>query len=81
MGLRDVAGEGDHEGEGVFCGRDGIPSWGIHDDDAGGRGGGHIDVVDADAGAADGFELSGFGEDLGGDLGLGADDDAVVFVC
>ena len=52
VGLRDVAGEGDHEGEGVFCGRDGIPSWGIHDDDAGGRGGGVV------RGGRAGWELS-----------------------
>jgi hypothetical protein len=37
-----------------------------------------IDVVHADACAADGFEVFRFGEEFGGDFGLGANDEAVV---
>ena len=41
-------------------------------------GGGEVDVVDADAGAADHLQAVGGGEDVGGDLGRRADGEAVV---
>ena len=43
-----------------------------------GGGGRDVDVVDADAGAADHLQLLGRGEQLGGDLGGRADGEAVV---
>ena len=49
----------------------------VHDDDALAGGGGHVDVVHADAGAGDGPELAGVFEQVGGDRGAAADDDAV----
>ena len=55
-----------------------LPKGGVHDDDAARRGGGHVDVVDADAGAADHLEVLGVGEQLLGDLGGRADGEAVV---
>ena len=46
--------------------------------DAGGGGGGNVDIVDADAGAAHHLELLGGLDHFGGDLGGGADGDAVI---
>ena len=44
------------EGEGVLRGRDGVAARRIHDDHAASRRGLDIDVIDADAGAADDAE-------------------------
>ena len=77
VGGRDVAGEGEQQGDGVLGGRDGVAARGVHDDDALARGGGDVDVVDADAGADDAAELAGVVEQLGGDAGAGADDGPV----
>ena len=52
----------------------------VHHDHAGRRGGGNIDIVDADAGATDDFEVLGRLDDVGGDLGRRADRDAVILV-
>ena len=51
---------------------------GVHDDHAAGGGGFEIDVVDADAGAADNLEVGGGVEEFLGYLGVGADGEAVV---
>ena len=78
VGLGDLAGERHHQRDGVLGGGDGIAEGRVHDDDALGGGGPDVDVVDADAGAADHLQLGGGGDDLLGGLGGGADGEAVV---
>lgn len=78
MRLADVAGEGEHEGESVFRGGDGVAARRVHDHDAVVGGGGAVDVIHADAGAADGFEIFCGSEDFRGDLGFRTDHEAVV---
>ncbi len=78
VGLRDLAGERQHQGDGVLGGRDRIAERRVHHDDALGRGGGDLDIVDADAGAADHLEVGGLLEDFCGGLGRRADGEAVV---
>ena len=77
VGARDAAAHGDHEAEGEFGDGDGVGAGGVHDDDAAARGLGCVDVVDANAGAADDAELGSGGEQ--GRVGLdgGADDEGV----
>src|SRR5947208_2459279 len=74
---RDVPGQGHHHGDGVLGGRDGVAAGRVHDDDAAARGGGDVDGVHADAGPDDGPQLAGVFEQVGGDPGGAADDDAV----
>ena len=78
FGLRDLAGERQHQGDGVLGGRDRIAERRVHHDDALGRGGGDLDIVDADAGAADHLEVGRLVEDFRGRLGRGADRKAVI---
>ena len=59
VGGGDVAGQGHQQGDGVLGGADGVAAGRVHDDDALARGGGHVDVVDADAGPDDGAQLAG----------------------
>jgi len=66
--LRNLARQRQHQGDGVLGGRDRIAERRVHHDDALGRGGGNLDVVDADAGAADHLEVGGLLEDLRGRL-------------
>ena len=77
--MGNASGGGDHEGESVFGGGDGISAWGIHDDDATFGGGIDIDIIDADAGATDDFEMGRGIDDLGGGFGFATDDEAVKF--
>src|SRR5262249_41097651 len=56
---------------------DGVTARRVHDDDAAARGGGDVNVVHADPGPDDGFELTRVFEQLGRDLGGAADNDAV----
>src|SRR5205823_3421955 len=77
VGLRHPAGQREHEGDGVLGGGDGVPAGRVHDDDALAGGGGHVDVIDPDAGPGDGPELARVVEQLGGDLGGGPDDGGV----
>jgi hypothetical protein len=79
IGLGDLAREGEHHGDGVFGGGDRVAERGVHHHHALGRGVGDIDVVDADAGAADHLEPGGGVDDFLGDLGRRADGEAVVF--
>ena len=67
--LGNVAGQGQHQGNGVFGGGDGIAPRGVHHHDPFAGGGLDIDVVHADAGAADHLEAVGVLEDLGWDFG------------
>ena len=78
VGGGDLAGEGEHQRDGVLGRRDRVAVRRVHDDDAAAGGGWDVDVVDADTGAADDLEVRGGGEDVGGDLRRGADREAVV---
>jgi hypothetical protein len=62
----------------VLGGGDRIAEGRVHHDDAARRGGGDIDVVDADAGAADHLQPLGALEDLRRHLGRRADGEAVI---
>ena len=73
VGLRDLAGEREHQRDGVLGGGDRVAERRVHHDHALGGGGRDIDVVDADAGAADHLEVLGLLQELGGDLGGRAD--------
>ncbi|MGY3426582.1 hypothetical protein ACVWZW_007086 [Bradyrhizobium sp. F1.13.4] len=76
--LRNLARQRQHQGDSVLGSRDRIAERRVHHDDALGRGGGNLDVVDADAGAADHLEIGRLLEDLRGRLGRRADREAVV---
>src|SRR5208283_766818 len=67
-----------HQGDRVLGGRDRVAERRVHDDDAARRRGWNVDIVDADAGAANDLEPRGRVEDLGSDLGRRADRQAVV---
>ena len=60
------------------AGGDGVAEGRVHDDDPFLGAGGHVDVVDAAAGAGHGLELAGGGENLFRNLGGGADGEAVI---
>ena len=53
VGGGDLAGQGEHHGDGVLGGGDRVAERRVHHHDARGGGGRDVDVVDADAGAAD----------------------------
>ena len=78
VGGRDVAGEREHHGDGVLGGGDRVAERRVHDDHAAGGGFLHVDVVDADAGAADHLEVGGLGQHVLGDLGGRAHRQTVV---
>ena len=78
VGVGDVAGEREHEADGVLGGGDRVAERRVDDDDAARGGRFEVDVVDADAGAADGAKLLAGGEYPGGHLGFAADDQRVV---
>ena len=78
IGLRDLARQREHHRDRMLGGGDGIAEGRVHDDDALRRGGGNLDIVDADAGAADHLQVRGLFEDLGRHLGGGADGKAVI---
>ena len=78
VGLGDVAGHGEHEGDGVLAGGDGIRFRCIHYGDALFRGFSDVDAVDPHAGAADDFEILGSVDDFLGDHRLASGDDGVV---
>ena len=78
VGGGQLAGQGEHHGDGVLGGGDRVAERGVHHHDAGGGGGGDVDVVDADAGAADDLQVLGGGDDVLVGLGGRADGEAVV---
>ena len=80
IGLRDLARERQHHGDGVLGGGDRIAERGVHHDDALGSGRRDIDIVDADTGAADHLQPLGALEELGRDLGRRTDGEAVETV-
>ena len=73
-----VAGEREQERQRVLGGGDRVAGRGVDDDDAGRRGGGDVDVVDADAGPADDDEAPPGGDGLGVGLDAAADEQRVV---
>ncbi len=78
VGLRNVAEEGENEGEGVLGGGDRVRFGRIGDDDPPPGRRRDVDVVDPGAGAADHLEPLGSVDQLGGHLGRGANQDRVV---
>ena len=73
--LGDVAGEGEDKGNGVLGGGHGVARGGVDDGDAASCGGFQVDVVDAHAGSAHDLEVRPGFQDVGGDLGVAADDE------
>ncbi len=79
VGLRDLAGEREQHRDRVLGGGDRIAERRVHDHDPAGRGGGHVDRIDADAGAADHLEAGQSGiHHRGIDLGRAAHGEPVV---
>ncbi|MNT23477.1 hypothetical protein D3C72_1588960 [compost metagenome] len=78
VGRGHVAREREHQRQGLLGGGDGVAGRRVdhHHTVAGGRG--HVDVVDADAGAADDAEVLARLDDLGRDLGLRSHHQGVV---
>lgn len=77
-GLGHLAGHAHDQADGVLGGGLDVARGRVHDHDAQLGGGGHVHVVDADAGARHHLEVGGGLQQLGGDLGLGADEQGVV---
>jgi hypothetical protein len=77
VGLRHVAREREQQRERVLGGGDDVGLGRVGDDDPALGGGGDVDVVHPDAGAADRLEVPRVGQDLRGELGGRADEDAV----
>ena len=77
IGLRDLARQRQHQRDRMLGGRDRIAERRVHHDDALGGRRRNVDIVDADAGAADHLEVLRLLEDLGRDLGGGADGETV----
>ena len=69
IGLGHLAGDREHQRDGVLGRGDGVAERRVHHHDAVGGGGLDVDIVDADAGAAHDLELLGFRQHLGRDLG------------
>ena len=78
VGGGNLAREREHQRDGVLGGGDRIAERRVHHDDAARGGGGNVDIVDADAGAADHLQFGRAFEQFGGDLGGRADRQAVV---
>ena len=78
VGCRKLAGNCEHQRNRVFCRCDGVAERRVHDDDTAARGGRNIDIVDADAGAADNLEVGRSLDQLFGCLGGGADGETIV---
>jgi len=73
-----VARERKHQCQGVLSRGDGVALGGVHHQHTALGGGGHIDVVDAHAGAANDPQLVGRFDDVGGHRGARTDHQAVV---
>ena len=77
MRLRGLARQAHHQGEGLLGGGDGVAARGVHHHHAVLAGRRHVDVVDADAGPADGLQVWRRLDHLGRDLDAAAHDDRV----
>ncbi len=78
IGGRNLPGQREHQGDGVFGRGDGIAEGRVHHDHALGGRGRDVDVVDPDAGPAHHFQPGGRFEQLRRHLGGRADRQAVV---
>ena len=78
VGLRDLARQRQHQRDRVLGGGDGIAERRVHHDDALGGRRRDVDIVDADAGAADHLQLGRLLQNLRRHLGGRADGEAVV---
>ena len=72
IGLRDVAGQGQHQGDSVLGGGDRVANGRVDHGDAGAGGRVQINVIHADAGPGDDFKIASGGDHRLGDLGLAA---------
>ena len=57
VGLRDLSRQREHHGDGVLCRGDGIAERRVHHHNAFLGGGGQVDIIDTDTGAADDFHI------------------------
>ncbi len=78
--LGDLPDQGEHHGDRVLAGGDGVAAGGVHHDDAPLAGRRDVHVVEADARAADDGQFPGAIDHLLGDLGRAPDDQAVVLL-
>ena len=76
--LWNVAGDSEHHADGMLNGCDGVAFRCIADDDAASSRCRNVDVVNADAGAADNLEIVRSGDDFFSHLRLAAGDKAIV---
>ena len=74
----NVAGQGQHQGDGVLRGGHGVACGGVDHGDAGAGGSFQVDVVHADAGAGDDLQLLAGFDYVAVDLGLAADHQGVI---
>ena len=80
VGFRDLPRQRQHQGDRMFGGGDRIAERRVHHDDAARGRRRDIDIVDADAGAADHFQICRALKNLGRDLGGGTDREPVEAV-
>lgn len=78
IGCRKLAGDGEHQRDRMFGRRDRIAEGRVHDDDAAARSGRNIDIVDADAGAANDLQVRRRSDDLFRHLGGRADGQTII---
>ena len=78
IGLRQLTGNGKHQRNSVFGRRDRIAERRVHDDDAAAGRCRDIDIVNADAGAANDLKICGGSDQLFRRLGRGADRETVI---
>ena len=78
VGFRQLAGEGEDQGDGVLGGGDGVAEGGVHHHDPGLGGGGNVDIVDADARPADDLQRLCRRDHVGVGLGGGTDGQTVI---
>ena len=78
VGGSEVAGEGEHEGDGELRGGDRVAAGRVHDEDAPARGRREVHVVDPDPRPPDDLEVPGGVDHLGVHLAAAADENGVV---
>ena len=78
VGARDLPSEREHQCDRMLGGGDRIAERRVHHDHAASGGGRNVDVVDADARAADDFQFRRALEQLGCDFGVGANGEPVI---
>src|SRR4029453_13390092 len=78
VGLGQLAGEGEHQGDGVLGSGDRIAERRVHHHHAARRGCRDVDIVDSDPGAPDDLQVAGCVEQRLGYLGRGADREAII---